>query len=183
MKRPENGPFYNLLALAILMVAAALLQQACGPWFWGLAKPPFLLAVAAYYALLRPLPLAIPAAFWAGVWADGLGSVPFPATLLASLGLLAACAFHGRAAFYRTPAACALLGSCAALATAILQAAALFQTGTLQDSPVLLLLRLLLQMLLAIPVVFRTAWAARAFERATGNIPPPEKGAPSHASS
>ena len=182
MKRPPNGPVYDVLALAILLVAAAALQQACGPWLWGLAKPPFLLAVASYYALLRPLTLAVPAAFCAGAWADGLGSVPFPATLLAALAVLAVCAFWGRAVLYRTPAVCALLGSGAALVATLLQAAALLRDGALPDSPVLLLLRLLLQTLLAVPVVFATAWLARAFERLSGNLPPPEKGPSFHAS-
>lgn len=182
MRRPPNGPAYDVLALAILLVAAAALQQACGPWLWGLAKPPFLLAVVSYYALLRPLSLAVPAAFCAGAWADGLSSVPFPATLLSALGVLAVCTFWGRAVLYRTPAVCALLGAGAALVAALLQAAALFRVGALHDTAVLLLLRLLLQTLLAAPVVFATAWLARAFERLTGNIPPPEKGPEFHAS-
>ena len=180
-KQRSNGPLYDVLALVLLLVAAAVLQQSCGPWLWGLAKPPFLLSLAAYYALLRPLPLAVPAVSAAGILADGLGSVPFPATLAAALALLAFCAFRGRKVLVRTPRSCALLGAAAVLAALLLQALALRLAGSLHDSALELLLRSVCQTLLAVPVAYASAWAAWGFERATGNIPPERKGAPAHA--
>lgn len=175
MTATRNPLPYQVFGAAVLVTSAAMLQEACGPWFWGLAKPPFLLAVATYYALLRPLPLAVPAVFCAGAWADGLGTVPFPATLVAALLLVAFCAVRGRAVLNRTPLCCAWLGAIAALATLLLQAVALFRAGLLHEPAGMIAGRLAAGALLALPVSLATAWTARAFERATGNIPPPEE--------
>ena len=181
MTRLPNGLFFDLLALVSLLVLSAVLQQTCGPWLWGLAKPPFLLAIASYYALLRPLRYAFPVAFIAGAWADGLGSVPVPATLFTALVLVGFCALHGRAVLNRTPIACTLLGTVGTLTTFLLQAIALRCAGRLADAPSVFLLRLVCQTALAIPVVFATSWFAVLFERATGNTPKEGKGAPVHA--
>jgi len=45
-------------------------------------KPPLLTAVAIYYALSRPLPLALTAAAWCGVLTDLLSGLPIPLTAL-----------------------------------------------------------------------------------------------------
>ena len=161
--------FFDALALAVLLVLAAALQQGLGPWAWGLAKPPFLLAVAAYYALLRPMWLAVPASFCAGAWADGLGSVPGCPVFAASLALVAFCAFWGRAQLTRSLGACVFVGTMAALVAMLLQTLALAPGGVPDDAPVLVA-RIVCQTALAVPTVLATALFARAFERLAGNL-------------
>ena len=162
---------FDVLALAVLLVLAAALQQGLGPWAWGLAKPPFLLAVAAYYALLRPLWLAVPAAFCAGAWADGLGSVPGCPVFAASLALVAFCAFWGRAQLTRSLGACVFLGTMAALVATLLQALVLALTpGGIPDAAPVFAARIVCQTVLAVPTVLATALFARTFERLTGNL-------------
>ena len=163
--------FFDALALAVLLVLAAALQQGLGPWAWGLAKPPFLLAVAAYYALLRPLWLAVPASFCAGAWADGLGSVPGCPVFAAALALVAFCAFWGRAQLTRSLGACVFVGTVAALVATLLQALALaLAPDGVPDDASVLAARIFCQTALAVPTVLATALFARAFERLAGNL-------------
>ena len=165
--------FFDALALAVLLLAAAALQQGLGPWAWGLAKPPFLLSLAAYYALLRPLWLAVPAAFVAGAWADGLGSVPGGPVLVTSLALVAFCAFWGRNELTRDIGTCAFLATLATLAATLLQALALrtIRGGeAFPDTASVFATRLVCQTALAVPTAFATAAAARLFERLVGNL-------------
>ena len=163
--------FFDVLALAVLLVLAATLQQALGPWAWGLAKPPLLLCLAAYYALMRPLWLAVPAAFCAGVWADGLGSVPGCPALAAALALVAFCAAWGREQLTRTVWTAAFLGTFAALAATLLQALALaVSRDGLPDAASVLAARLVCQTAVAAPAALATAAFARLFERLSGNI-------------
>lgn len=180
--RHPNGPFFDVLALFLLLALAALLHLTTGASLWGLAHAPFLPAIATYYALLRPLPLAIPAALLAGAWADGLGSVPYPCFLFSALAVLAFSALYGRSVLNRTPLSCTLLGTASALLTAILQAIAAASASTAPLSTQSILLHITAQTFLAIPTVFATTWAALAFERAVGNIVPDDKkGAAFHA--
>ncbi len=179
--RLPNGPFFDVLALGILLTLAAALQLGAAPWAWGFAKPPFLLSVAAYYAMARPMPLAIAAALLAGAWADGLGSVPGCASLLAALAQLAYAYLHGRAVLKKNPLSCALVATVAVFLATLLQALFLLGAGRLPGAASEVLFRLLCQTLLAAPVALATAGAAFVFERLTGNTPPePKGGAPAH---
>lgn len=180
-QRPPNGPFFDVLALGILLTLAAALQHAVSPWMWGFAKPPFLLAVATYYAMFRPMLLAIAATLLAGAWTDGLGSAPGCPVLLAALAQLAYAYFHGRTVLKKSFLNCALIATVATLLATLLQALFLFQAGRFSDSATVFFFRLLCQTLLAAPVAIATAGVAFAFERVTGNTPPePKGGAPAH---
>ena len=162
---------FDALALAVLLVFAAVLQQGLGPWAWGLAKPPFLLAIAAYYAQLRPMWLAVPASFCAGAWADGLGSAPGCPIFVASLALLAFSAFCGRQQLTRSLGSCVFVGTVAVLAATLLQALTLAMApGGLPDAVPVFAARLVCQTALAVPTILATALFARAFERLAGNI-------------
>lgn len=180
MSRPRTpaDAFFDALTLVVLLVLAAVFQQGLGPWAWGLAKPPFLLSLAAYYAMTRPLWLAVPGAFVAGAWADGLGSVPGAPSLVAALALVAFCAFWGRAELARGPGACVLVATVASLVATLLQALALrfLSSAPFPDPPAVLALRFAAQTVLAAPTALVTAFAAHLFERLVGNLEAKPKG-------
>jgi len=67
---------YEYLTLFIMAVAAAILQSGVNPVFFGQAKPPFLMAVALYFAWMRPVGVALAAALLCGLLQDGIGVLP-----------------------------------------------------------------------------------------------------------
>jgi len=81
----------DLLALAIALVLAAAAQDLLPGLPGTPLKLPFLTGIAAYYALNRPVPVALLAALAAGCLTDGAGGLPGGCTsvflLLAGLGL------------------------------------------------------------------------------------------------
>ena len=169
---------FDALALGVLLVCAAALQQGLGPWAWGLAKPPFLLAVAAYYAQMRPMGLAVPAALCSGAWSDGLGGVPGCPSLVAALALLAFSAFWGREQLTRGPGACVAVGACATLLMTLFQAFALWTApGCFPDTAAVFAARLVCQTALAVPTVLATVLLARGLERLAGTDEPKKEGA------
>ncbi|MCL1856121.1 MAG: hypothetical protein FWF84_00530 [Kiritimatiellaeota bacterium] len=79
---------YEYLTLFIMAIGAAIVQSGVDPVFFGQVKPPCLLAVAVYYAWLRPLGAALAAAVVCGLLQDGLGVLP-PGTSVAWMAFLA----------------------------------------------------------------------------------------------
>ena len=65
------------LIIAVLAVLAAAAFQGLSPVTrWVPVKWPFLTAVALYYALAKPAPVALTVVVWAGVLTDALGGLP-----------------------------------------------------------------------------------------------------------
>lgn len=170
-----NGLFFDGVALGVLLLLAGVGQCVLGPWFWGLYKPPLLMAVVVYFALMRPRGVASAAALLGGILADGLGSVGFPAHVLVSIGVLAFCLFWGRENLNRVPSTCAFLGTCAVFLTQVLQCVALWQGGALHETLLGLLLRFAIHIGFSFPVLWMAVWGMWLFERATGNCLPDEK--------
>ncbi len=152
--------------MAILMSLGAVFQNRTPPLTWGGVKPPFLVAVVAYYAMLRPLWLAGLAAVWAGLLLDGLGCAPIATSLAGMLGMLAFCGFWARRQMAESVPTCALITVGAAAGIALLQYGVLRWRGGFPRLDVAsLVLRLVLHGVLAVPVGVATAWAAKVLDR------------------
>lgn len=133
---------FDIAVLLLLGVGAAVLQDSLPPLRWGGLKPPLLLGVALYYAVYRPLPLAIPAGLWCGMLMDGLGSLPPGLALLEVGAVLAFCALWVRRQLPESGLTCALLGVVAAfLMNAVEYLALLLGGGQLALSVAQALLR------------------------------------------
>ena len=78
--------------MVMLLLGAAAAQTLLPPVPGTFLKFPLLVGVACYYALSRPLVIALLAACWAGILTDGAGGVPAGTTpiVLSVLALLVA---------------------------------------------------------------------------------------------
>ena len=81
--------------MVMLLLGAAAAQTLLPPVPGTFLKFPLLVGVASYYALSRPLVIALLAACWAGILADGSGGVPTGTTPIV-LGVLALLVAAGR---------------------------------------------------------------------------------------
>ena len=82
---------YECLTLFIMAIGAAILQSGVNPVFFGQAKPPFLMAVALYYAWMRPVGTAMAAALLCGLLQDGIGVLPAGTSVAWMAALAVAC--------------------------------------------------------------------------------------------
>ena len=82
---------YEYLTLFVMAVAAAILQSGVYPVFFGQAKPPVLMAVALYYAWMRPVPVALVSALVCGLLQDGIGVLPAGTSVAWMVFLAVAC--------------------------------------------------------------------------------------------
>lgn len=159
MKR--DSPFHNALVMFILTTVAAALQDGLPPLPWGGMKPPILLAVAVYYAFLRPVPYAVPAVLWCGVLQDGLGGLPTGTSLAGMVALLAFCVAWGRTQLPETRLTCSLVGAGAAFLLSLAEYASLRSAGVLPSRPwSFIVLRAALCGAFAVPVCAVTAAVA-----------------------
>ncbi len=163
---------YNLLVLYVLVTLAAILQEGLRPLAWGQVKPPFLLAVATYYALLRPPWIAVLAALWCGWMREGLsGGLPPGVALLGLVLTAAGCTVWGRRQLPETALSCVVVVSAmGALLTWIefvwLRAGGRIAGWSLLDVG----LRSLTLALIAVPVAGLTAWFAMRLDRWALNV-------------
>jgi hypothetical protein len=130
-----SAPLYNVLVMFVLTTVGAVLQDGLPPLAWGALKPPFLLAVATYYALLRPLPYAVPAVLWCGLLQDGLGSLPDGTSLAGMVALLAFCVLWGRSQLPESRLMCVLVGAGSAVILSLIEYVSLRMSGLLPSLP------------------------------------------------
>lgn len=162
---------YNALVLFVLTTVAAVLQDVLPPLPWGGVKPPFLLGVATYYVILRPLSLAAPAILWCGLLQDGLGSLPDGVALAGLVALWAFCALWGRAQLPESRLTCLWIGACAAAVLSLAEYASLRASGLLPSLPwSFILSRAAVCAAYAVPVCAAAALAGGLLDRMAHNI-------------
>lgn len=168
----RNDGLSSAAVLLLLVTGAALLQDAAPPLAWGQVKPPFLLSLAAYYGLRRPLGLAALACVWVGLLLDGLGSVPSAGGALAVLlWFLVLCAVWARRQMSESVVACMVLAAGAAVVLSLSQAFWRWRAGDASADFLMALVRAGLQGLLAFPACALTVAVADALDRFASNLP------------
>ena len=161
---------FNVLVFWIAAAPAAVLQARCPPLGPAGVKPPFLLALAVYYAWMRPPRVAAPALAACSLLADGLGAVPLGTSLLGYLAILAAVR-TGRRRLQENLLVCAPIGLAAAPPLAGLECLALRLSGQLPAVPWTLLgTRALWSAALALPLCAAYAGFVRMLDRAAYNL-------------
>ncbi len=170
MRRAVLG--YNLLVLYVLATLGAWLQEGVRPLGAGQLKPPVLLAVATYYALLRPPWLAVVAAVWCGWLLEGLAGALPPGLGLMGLALpCAGCLLWGRRQLPETALSCVVVVSAAGLLLTWVEFVWMRLGGRLEGWGLFdVALRSLSGALLAAPVTALTVWTAMRLDRWALNV-------------
>jgi len=162
---------FNLLVLFVVVTLAAVLQDWLPPLPWCGVKAPFLIGVAAYYALLRPWPLALPAVVWSGLLLDGLSSLPGGTGLAAFLAIAAFSAVWGRKQLPENILSSALVGAVTAGLLTFIEYVVLRLCG---DLPALdgsfVLSRVVISLIYALPVCAAAAAVAGLLDRLALNV-------------
>ncbi len=163
---------FNILVLFVVVTLAAILQDGLPPLPWGGVKAPFLIGVAAYYALRRPWPLALPAIVWSGLLLDGLSSLPGGGTgLAAMLALAAFCAAWGRKQLPENILSCLVVGSVTTGLLTLIEYVVLRLRGDLPALAVsFVLLRVVISFIYAVPVCAAVAAVAGVLDRLALNV-------------
>lgn len=106
----------NLPVVALTLFAAAVVQDLAPVTPWVPVKIGFLTAAGLYYALTKPVPVALTALVWAGGMTDALGGLPLFCTLSFLLVAYAAVRVMQRVFLEATLVQGAGLIACAAVA-------------------------------------------------------------------
>lgn len=162
----NRSPVFNLLVLAVLSLCAGVLQEAVPPLAWGQAKLPFLVAVVAYYGLMRPLWLAGLAAGGCGLLLDGLGCAPVGTAWLGMAGILLFCVLWGRRQMAEGVMSCVLVTAGGAALLSVLQYGVLRWKGGCPSLPGLWWVsRTVLQGMVGLPIGAVVALVATGLDR------------------
>jgi len=176
--RPRNwATTMTALNMTFLLLAAGVLQSLLPAFAWlGSAKPPILLAVALYYAVLHERPAMVAAALLAGVIQDSLSLLPMGYSALA-FTLLGWLAHQSRQVVFRESLVTAgLLGAVGGMASTLLLCLMLVLGGDYVVGSVFWVIRKIIGAgllgLLTMPLVWR---GATALDRLVGVLEPEQQ--------
>lgn len=148
-----------VLLLFVSLLASLLLQMAY-PAAWTLAgmRPPFVLALALYYALNHRPAAGLIVAFAGGLWLDSLSLVPLGYSSLYLICMVMFASRYRHQVLTEAPVTAAFFGGLAGCGQALFMIGMLISGGYVYGRVPLLLIRLGSAILLALivtPIVFR----------------------------